>query len=342
MVTVISGPFTIEGKQAALQKEVKANYESYFARAAKTRMWFPDRLKERREMASYAHFISEETKEILLGFLGVESYVDDYVFEGINAAGDSLSTRGLYIQWGFEERRHGQTFRHCLIDSGLYTQAFVDKYLAEAGEYQWTFETQTGYEATPLLAAAYAIFQERQTRWNYTHVRRRIWEEYGSPTNSNGNPVYPAIAGALRFPETDEGAHEANFANIVRIYMKYFPDSALEALVQVSNHYRMPVVQLPNADEFTRCILAAGMGNARDIINEIMNPVIQRMGLADRQALRKAVKNFRLLPENAMVHLQGKPIVGIPEDEDIPIYEMLPSGDFILNTPQVEHGAAVE
>ena len=124
--------------------------------------------------------------------------------------------------------------------------------------------------------------------------------------------------------------------------MKYFPDSALEALVQVSNHYRMPVVQLPNGDEFIRCILAAGMGNARDIINEIMNPVIQRMGLADRQALRKAVKNFQLLPQNAMVHLQGKPIVGIPEDEDIPIYEMLPSGDFILKTPQVEQGAAVE
>ena len=342
MVTVISRPFTIAGKQATLQKEVKANYESYFARAAKTRMWFPDRLEERRDMASYAHFISEETKEILLGFLGVESYVDDYVFEGINAAGDSLSTRGLYIQWGAEERRHGQTFRHCLIDSGLYTQAFVDKYLAEAGEYQWTFKIQTGYEGTPLQVAAYAIFQERQTRWDYTHLRKRIWGEYGSPTNSNGKPVYPAIAGALRFPERDEGAHEANFANIVRIYMKYFPDLALEALVQVSNHYRMPVVQLPNAEEFVRCILVAGMGNARDVVNEILNPAIQRMGLADRQALRKAVKNFRLLPENAMVHLQGKPIVGIPEDENIPIYEMLPSGDFILKTPQVEQGEVVQ
>ena len=104
----------------------------------------------------------------------------------------------------------------------------------------------------------------------------------------------------------------------------------------------MPIVQLPNADEFIRCVLAAGMGNARDVINEIMNPVIQRMGFANRHALRKAVKNFQLLPENAMVHLQGKPIVGIPEDENISIYEMLPTGDFILNTPQVEPGAAVE
>ena len=90
----------------------------------------------------------------------------------------------------------------------------------------------------------------------------------------------------------------------------------------------MPVVQLPNGEEFIRCVLAAGMGDPRPVVNEIMNPALQLMGLAYRAALRKAVKNFRLLPENAIVHLQGKPI-SIPEDEDIPVYEMLPSGDFV-------------
>lgn len=329
---VIPGPYSVEARQAAVQKDIDANYESYFAKSARTRMWFPDRLKERDEMASYGHLVSEESKEMLLGFLGIESYVDDYVFDGIDNAGDSLSNRGLYIQWGFEERRHGQTLRHCLIDSGLYTREFVDGYLDEASEYRWTFKIQTGYEATPLRAAAYAVFQERQTRWNYTQLRRHIWEEYGSPTNSDGHPVYPAVAGALRFPETDEGAHEANFSNIVRIYLKYFPDLALEALMQVSTHYQMPVVQLPNGEEFIRCVLAAGMGDPRPVINEIMNPALQRMGLADRTALRKAVKNFRLLPENAVVHLQGKPLTDMPDGE-IAIYEMLPSGDFILETP---------
>jgi hypothetical protein len=43
-----------------------------------------------------------------------------------------------------------------------------------------------------------------------------------------------------------------------------------------------------------------------------------------------------------MVHLQGKPIVGLSEDEGIPIYEMLPSGDFILNTPQATPATTVE
>jgi len=329
LVEVLSGPFSLESRQRAVQKEIRENYESYFARASKTRMWFPGRLPHRSEMPKYGHLISDDTKEILLGFLGVESFVDDYVFAGINGAGDSVSTRALYIQWGFEEARHGQTFRHCLIDSGLYTQEYVDKYLAETYENEWTFRKQTGYEETPVLAAAYAIFQERQTRWNYTYVRRRLWDEYGSPVDASGNTIYPAVAGAIRFPEIDEGAHEANFTSIVSIYMKYFPDMALDSLMKVSTHYRMPVVELPNGDEFVRAILAAGMGNPRDVINEIMNPSIQKMGLADRAALRKAVRNFRLLPEDSFVHLPGKDMEGSLPLEDAHIFTMLPTGEFV-------------
>ncbi len=326
------GPFTLEGKQAAVQKEVRENYDTYFARAAKTRMWFPDRLEQRDEMPKYGHLISDETKELLLGFLGVESVVDDYVFSGINAAGDSVATRALYVQWGFEERRHGQTFRHSLIDSGLYTQEYVDKFLADTAEYHWTFEEQTGYEETPLLGAAYAILQERHTRWNYTATRMRIWEEYGSPTDAQGKRIFPAIAGAIRFPEIDEGAHEANFLNIVKIYMKYFPDQALDALNKVSHHYTMPIVQLPNADEFIKCVLSAGMADAKEVINSVMNPSLQKMGLENRRALRKAVQNFRKLPENAVVHIQNRPLDGMVPDEETEVYEMLPSGDFILKT----------
>lgn len=331
MVDQLTGPFTTEAKQLAVQKEVKANYETYFARAAITRMWWPDRLVERNQMAEYGPLVSERTKEILLGFLGVESVVDDYVFSGIQAAGDSVSTRELYMQWGFEERRHGQTFRHSLIDSGLYSQQYVDKFLAEVAERHWTFEDQTGYMQTPLLGAAYAIFQERQTRWNYTETRMQLWDEYGSPKDAGGRQIFPAIAGAIRFPEIDEGAHEANFTNIVRIYMKYFPDQALEALAKVSNHYKMPLVQLPNAEEFVRCILAAGLGSARTVINEVMNPTLQRMGLESRLALRTAVKNFRNLPETALVHLFGKGLEGMIPDMETPVYTMMPSGDFVLD-----------
>ncbi len=43
-----------------------------------------------------------------------------------------------------------------------------------------------------------------------------------------------------------------------------------------------------------------------------------------------------IMPERAVVHLQGKPLSGFPGDEGMAIYEMLPSGDFILETSGVE------
>ena len=69
-----AGPFTVQAKEARIQKEVRENYETYFARASKTRMWFPHKLQERQEMAKYGHMVSDNTREILLGFLGVESF----------------------------------------------------------------------------------------------------------------------------------------------------------------------------------------------------------------------------------------------------------------------------
>ncbi|MSP77995.1 MAG: hypothetical protein EXR67_00275 [Dehalococcoidia bacterium] len=330
MVTVIPGPFTMQAKQAAIQREVRQHYEAYFAQAAKTRMWFPDRLPQRKEMAKYSHLVSNDSREILLGFLGVESFVDDYVFAGINAAGNTVDTREIYVQWGFEERRHGQTFRHALIDSGLYTQEWVDKYLAQAADDHWTFQRQMGFEGSPLDGAAYAIFQERHTRWNYTALRMRLWNEYGSPVDEAGRQVFPAIAGAIRFPETDEGAHEGNFSSIVRIHLKYLPDQALESLMKVSNRYRMPAVQLPNGDQFVEAVLAAGMGSARDVINQVLNPALAKMGLDGRHALRRAVENFQNLPEGGVVQLPGKPIRDLPKNTASAVYEMQPTGEFKL------------
>jgi hypothetical protein len=113
--------------------------------------------------------------------------------------------------------------------------------------------------------------------------------------------------------------------------MKYFPDHALDALAKVSNHYKMPVMQLPNAEEFIRCTIAAGLGNARSVINDIMNPCLNRMGLESRQALKSAIKNFNLLSEGAIVHVEGKPLEGIVPDETSEVYTMTSTGEFILD-----------
>jgi len=68
------------------------------------------------------------------------------------------------------------------------------------------------------------------------------------------------------------------------------------------------------------------------VITEVMNPTLQRMGLESRHALRTAVKNFRNLPEHALVHVFGKGLEGIVPELETPVFTMMPSGDFVLDT----------
>jgi|TARA_B100001750_G_C15521142_1_gene611659 hypothetical protein len=335
VVDILPKPYSIEGRQLALDKEIAESNISYVAKASHARMWFADRLKERDEMAAYGHLISEDTKQVILGYLGTEVIVDDYVLTGVEASGDSTLNRTLYVQWGFEERRHSQVFRHTLIDSGLYSQEFVDQYIAEVTSDHWTFKRQTGHEETLILLAAYAVFQERHTRWNYTNTRVKLWEEYGSPMDKNGRRLFPAAAGAIRYPEMDEGAHEANFCNIVRLNLKYFPEQTLDALIKVSKGYTMPIVQMPNGEEFLQAVLNSGLGNPRDIVKEVMTPSLNRMGLESKKALRKAIENYQNLPINCLVQLSGKTNTENIQ-EGFEVYEMLASGDFILKNEPVD------
>ncbi len=104
------------------------------------------------------------------------------------------------------------------------------------------------------------------------------------------------------------------------------PDQALEALVKTSARYRMPVVQLSNGEQFVE----AGMGSPRSVIEQVMNPSLARMGLESRAALRRAIVNFQNLPEGGVVQLPGRPIEGLPDETASAIYEMQPSGAFVL------------
>lgn len=327
MVYQLTEPFTLEGKELAIQKGIRTNYDEYFAKAAIFRAWFPHRLAERDEMRRHSTLASQldpKVKQMLAGFLGVESFVDDYVYAGIQGAGDNVTIREATYQWGIEERRHGQTFRYCLVDSGLMTQQEADEFLAECSNYTFTFERQTGHAATPYNASAYAITQERQTRHNYTSFRKYLRAEF----QRTGNPLLLAIERAVGYIERDEGAHEGNFRAILRIYLRYRPDLAIEAMNQAFAHYTMPIVEFPNKEEFEAAIISAGVFTMMDWGREVLKPALNGMGLENRRALKAAEVAVQELPEDALVLLPNKPVAGLPEGA--PVYQMQTDGSFQL------------
>jgi hypothetical protein len=323
MVYQLTNPWTTAGRELAIQKEVAEIYTRYFIRGPK---WIAKHLPERAQMAQYGPMVSAESKEILLGDFGVESFIEDYALWATLASGEDVSTGQIYMKWVSDETRHGRALWFCLVDSGLYTQAKMDEYYYECSQDNWTFERQTGYEPTPIRGAAYAIAQERQTKRNYQGIQKRLWEEYERPQDANGRAVYPAIAGVARLLASDEGFHEGVFREITRAYLRLWPDKALQAMWEVYEKYRMPIVKLPNAEAFIDAVLSTGVDSHRAVITEVLNPTYAAMGLGSRAALKRAARESWDLPDGAVI-LVGDDCSEVSEGA-IP-YKMNPDGSLV-------------
>lgn len=335
MVYTMNTPWTLGGRNIAIQKAVAEIYERYFANGPR---WIAKHLPQRKEMPDYATRLSAESKEILLGDYGVESFIEDYALMAIQASGDSKATRQVYTQWIFDETRHSKALWHCLVDSGIYSQRQMDEYAYECGQDVWTFEKQTGHEATPERGAAYAIAQERQTKKNYRDMQKRVWQEYGSPEDADGRPVYPAIAGVLGTLATDEGYHEGVFRKITRAYLTFWPDKALQAMWDVYEKYRMPMVKLPNAEAFVDAVLSTGIDSPRAVVKDILQPTYESLGLESRKAVKRAARESWDLPEGAVIQIGDTLDPDISPDA-IP-YRMNPDGSFERITGEVTDRAA--
>src|SRR3990172_8043900 len=179
----------------------------------------------------------------------------------------------------------------------------MDEYTYQCSEDVWTFERQTGHEATPERGAAYAIAQERQTKRNYQDMQKRLWQEYGCPKDAQGRALYPAIAGVCGMLATDEGFHEGVFREITRVYLRFWPDKALQAMWDVYERYRMPIVKLPNAEAFVAAVLSTGIDSSRMVISDVLNPTYGAVGLESRAALRRAARESWDLPEGAVIQI---------------------------------------
>jgi hypothetical protein len=321
MVYTMSTPWTLSGRNNAIQKAVAEVYERYFAKGPR---WIAKHLPQRSEMRDHADLLSKESREILLGDYGVESFIEDYAQMAILASGDSKATRQTYVQWVYDETRHSKALWYSLVDSGLYSQREMDEYLYQCGQDTWTFERQTGHEATPERGAAYAIAQERQTKKNYQDMQKRIWNEYGCPADAEGRPQYPAIAGVCQTLAIDEGYHEGVFRRITRIYLKYWPDKALQAMWDVYEKYRMPMVKLPNAEAFVDAVLSTGIDSPRQVVRDVLEPTYNALGLESRAALRRAARESWDLPENAVLQVGDEPPTDV--SEDVVAYRMNPDG----------------
>ena len=295
------GPWTLNARQQAVEKEVHAAFVTYFGKAMKTRRWSPWHDLPLAEMREHGHRLSETTINLIEGFLGIEEYVGDYVLNGLEMFRVDRTRRNLQLQWGSEEMKHGVAWEQVLLHSGARSEEQLKDYCGKIGEHQrWSINNHAGAN-TPLGTAIYAMVQERATYFNYQETNARIRQEYGLPAKrtpeerERGFEV--GAAEAFRVVSVDEIAHHGMFLEIVLIYLKYLPELTLSTMEEVFAGFRMPALRLiPNARTFLRAVVNSGMQTREKHINAVHNPVLRALGMESDEAFNRAVQEAKLLP----------------------------------------------
>lgn len=321
--TYVPGPWTREARQKAVDDETLAAFIEYFGRAMENRRWSPWHDLPVDEMREHGHKLSQDTVDLIEGFLGVEEYVGDYVLEGLEMFRSNRTRRNLQLQWGAEEMKHGVAWEQVLLHSGLRTEEQLKEYCAKVAEHRWSAKNHKGMD-TPLGVSIYAMVQERATYYNYEQVRKRIREEYGVPARlteaekNRGKEI--GAAEAFRVVSVDEIAHHAIFLKVVQIHLRYFPEDTLDQMQDVFSGFNMPALRLiPNRRAFIRAVNRTQLQTGEIHKQMIHNPVLKALGLEDDAAFNRAVQAAKLLP-----HGLGPEYVALGRD-----------GEFVISTTPI-------
>lgn len=171
MHLVVAGSRTHEGRRLALQKESRACFESYFAKAMKIRNWIPTELPI-NEMHRLRHMLSPDTVTMIQASLGVEEYIGDYVQGGLEMFRDGRVQRNPQLAWGMEELEHGRAWELVLLHSDQRTESQLKEYIEDVLSRNWTMRDNHPGLDTPLGVLSYAMVQERATCFNYDEMRK--------------------------------------------------------------------------------------------------------------------------------------------------------------------------
>lgn len=276
-------PTTLEGKQLAIGKQVRIAFDQFKKKSDSVRYWDSDDMPY-REVSQQGSKLSENTVDLLEGFMGIELQNPNFEASALESFGKSRYFRPVVLRWSEEEKNHGVTLERTLACSGRRTPDQIEDYKAHLLEKPWSPNLHPGMN-DPRGVIVYTTFQERGTYLGYQRLRTLFRTEVGLPNIMTGSEAQAkkeeGISEILRKIGTDEIAHHGLFLQILAIELAYFPDEIAEKIDVVKNGFRMPAVSLlPRRAEFLRAVANTGLDSRKMQESEVFQPTLKALGLA--------------------------------------------------------------
>lgn len=207
-------------------------------------------------------------------FLGVESFLPDYIRGGLEAVrASSVGQRWFTANWGYEELKHSMALQEYLLRSGKRTDEQMFDFQAKLMEEEWTRPFQTARQMT-----IYGVLQEMATFVIYLR-HEKLAQKHGDQ----------ALAMIYRLNARDECAHARFYEDVTRVYLEEDRQGTLADLAFVAKEFAMPGVGIvPDYDERI-AVMRDEAAMDRDVfLKKVYFPTLKRLGVERRELVAAA------------------------------------------------------
>jgi acyl-[acyl-carrier-protein] desaturase len=259
----------------------------YVDRSQATRNWNPERTFDWRK---FRKDHCPEVMQILEGFFAVEQYIPDYSAHGMTIMRESYGRSSFHLRWGSEEEKHADLWRNALLFSGQRPLEWVEDYTSQLRGQAWGLPWDD-----PVHMIFYTVFQERATQVNYLNLGLVA---KGKPESAvfDGS-ADPVLAHACQVIAVDEAAHYNFFLEGARLYLYYFPEIAIQAMVDVLRHFTMPARNIiPNYEAFGELLHRTSIFGLRQHARDVVKVALANLGAESAKLVEAGLRKCREIP----------------------------------------------
>lgn len=263
-------------------------YRWYVARSQATRNWSPDLTFDWRK---FRKDHSPDVSRIIEGFYAVEQYVPDYVTALLKVIRRSYGRSHFHLRWGAEEEKHADLWRNAVLFGGQRSLAWVEDYGNTLRGQEWQLPWDD-----PLHMIMYTVFQERATQLNYVNLG--IVAKGASTVPELADDADPILVDMCKHISVDEAAHYNFFLEGARLFMYYFPEDSLQAMVDVLRHFAMPAGKLiPNYDKLAEILHRCSIFGPRQHSKDVVKAALGQLGAESLKSVEEGIRRSREVPD---------------------------------------------
>lgn len=273
-------------KDTRLAARLYQQYVTFFDKAEKERRWNPYQdipWEKINRDAPDALVLNAET------FCCVESYLPDYVANGINVVRKSFGQAWFGANWGYEESKHSIALMEYLMRSGRRTPEYMFDLQSRLMDVKWDMPFTTARQMT-----IYGCFQEQATFVIYCKQ-----EAYAQESGDE------ALRTIFRLNARDEIAHARFYEDVVRVLLEEDRDGTLRDIAHVAKHFKMPGVGIvPDYEARVAVMRDAGEIDRDVFLRKVYFPVLKYLGV-DRSELVRVVSEDRRAAKGLSAAVEG-------------------------------------